>query len=167
MNKLFMIYLGGSAPGANLELHDVQFVIAPTIEETYSQLISHWFGNKKGLHLDSYKIITGADGYKIILSDTPQDSDVRLYFVNVGGYDKNNLAELHAFGLFVGYSPDDAKRKAKKRLLKNETQVHKDNCVEVEACLELSLLGDQYIHLQKSDLQYDLTPDWYGYHLIG
>lgn len=166
MQKLFMIYIGGSAPGANLEVHDVQFVIAPSIEETYTQLINRWFGNKKGLHLDSYKHILGADGYEIIISDTPQDTDLRLYFVNVGGYNKNNLAELHAFGLFVGFSPAEAKRKAKQRLLTNETQVHKDNLVEVDACLELSLLDNHYIHLRKSNQSFDLTPDWYGYHVI-
>ena len=89
-------------------------------------------------------------------------------FVNVGGYDKNNLAELHAFGLFVGYSPDDAKRKAKKRLLKRmKCKFTRIIVSRWKACLELSLLGNHYIHLQKSDLQYDLTPDWYGYHLIG
>ena len=39
LNKLFMIYLGGSASNANLELHDIQFVIAPCIEDTYERLI--------------------------------------------------------------------------------------------------------------------------------
>lgn len=166
MHKLFMIYLGGSAPRANLEVHDVQFAIAPKIEDTYTQLISLWFGNKKGLHLDSYKHIVGADGYEIIISDTPQDSDLRLYFVNLGGYDKNHLAELHDFGLFVAFSPAEAKQKAKQQLLKGQTKVHKDNLVAVDACLELSLLDNYYIHLRKTGKQYNLVPDWHGYHVI-
>ncbi|AHH47228.1 hypothetical protein X557_08060 [Francisella tularensis subsp. holarctica PHIT-FT049] len=35
MSQLFIVYLGGSAPKANIELHDVQFVIADNIEGTY------------------------------------------------------------------------------------------------------------------------------------
>ncbi len=31
-NKLFAVYLGGRAPGANIELHDVVFIVGPTIE---------------------------------------------------------------------------------------------------------------------------------------
>ena len=57
MNKLFMVYLGGSAPKANIEVHDIQFVVADKIEDTYDQLKSNWFGNITGLHLDSYKEI--------------------------------------------------------------------------------------------------------------
>ncbi len=166
LNKLFMIYLGGSASNANLELHDIQFVIAPCIEDTYERLINRWFGNTKGLHLDSYKHITGADGYEISIEAQPQQTDLKLYFVNLGGYDKNKMAEIHEFGLFVAFSPDEAKRKAKRQLLKNRYTVHKDNLMEVDSCLELSLFDQQYIHLRKSNVSYDLKPDWYGYHVI-
>jgi hypothetical protein len=167
MQQLFMVYLGGSAPSANLELHDVQFVIAPRIEDTYQQLIGNWFGNKKGLHLDAYKAIVGADGYAISLHDTPPEQDLRLYFVNVGGYHKDNLAELHEFGLFVAPNPTAAKIKAKQSLLQNATKRHKDNLVDVDNCIELSLLEKHYIHLTESTDAFDLTPDWFGYRVIG
>ena len=36
--KLFAVYLGGSAPKANIELHDVVFVTGFSLEETYSKL---------------------------------------------------------------------------------------------------------------------------------
>mgnify|MGYP006163572549 CR=1 FL=1 len=36
--QLFLVYLGGTAPGANIELHDVRFVAAPQIEQAYPQL---------------------------------------------------------------------------------------------------------------------------------
>ena len=63
MVKLFMVYLGGMSLGANIEIHDVQFVAAQTIEDTYPLLRKHWYGTPKGLHLDSYKDLMGTDGY--------------------------------------------------------------------------------------------------------
>ena len=38
MSQLFIVYLGGSATTANIELHDIQFVIGDKIEDTYEQL---------------------------------------------------------------------------------------------------------------------------------
>ena len=36
--KLFAVMLGGTAPGANTELHDAVFAVGETIESTYEQL---------------------------------------------------------------------------------------------------------------------------------
>jgi hypothetical protein len=36
--KLFAIYVGGELEGANIELHDMRFVVAPSIGETYDEL---------------------------------------------------------------------------------------------------------------------------------
>jgi hypothetical protein len=72
MSQLFIVYLGGSATKANIELHDIQFVIGDKIEDTYEQLRNNWFGTIKGLHLDSYKAIKGADSYKISLESELQ-----------------------------------------------------------------------------------------------
>ncbi|APC91947.1 MULTISPECIES: DUF1543 domain-containing protein [Francisella] len=167
MSQLFIVYLGGSAPKANIELHDIQFVIGDIIEDTYEQLRKNWFGSVKGLHLDSYKAVKGADGYKISLQDKPQVSDKKLYFVNLGGYVKSKLNELHEFGLFVATDKTQAKEKAKKSLLKNSLHQHKDNLMEVDDCLELSSINGKYIHLNPNDGKYDLKPDWFGYRVIG
>jgi hypothetical protein len=43
MSQLFRVYLGGSAPKANIELHDIQFVVGDKIEDTYEQLRNSWF----------------------------------------------------------------------------------------------------------------------------
>ncbi|WP_234395211.1 DUF1543 domain-containing protein [Acetobacter papayae] len=52
--KLYVFYLGGSAPGANLELHDIQFAIGSRPEDTYPTLARHWFGARDTLHIDAY-----------------------------------------------------------------------------------------------------------------
>ena len=49
---------------ANIELHDVRWVVGLIIEDRYDVLRRDWFGTFEGLHIDSYKNV---DGYKITL----------------------------------------------------------------------------------------------------
>ena len=64
---LYLVVLGGRAKKANVELHDVRWVVGSKIEDTYEILRKDWFGSLKGLHIDSYKKIKYIDGYKINL----------------------------------------------------------------------------------------------------
>jgi len=66
-NFLYLVVLGGRAKKANIELHDVRWVVGSKIEDTYDTLRKDWFGSPKGLHIDSYKKIRYIDGYKINL----------------------------------------------------------------------------------------------------
>jgi hypothetical protein len=45
--KLFVIYIGGTHEKALIELHDMRFVIADKIEDTYPALRNSWWGKKK------------------------------------------------------------------------------------------------------------------------
>src|SRR5690606_36946703 len=107
--QLFLVYIGGTAPGANIELHDVRFVAAARIEDTYTQLCQQWFGTVKGLHIDSYMAVNNIDGYKVSLQSEPQNTDIKLYFVNFGGYYPDKIAEQHDFMLCVAGSAAGAK----------------------------------------------------------
>ena len=40
--ELFVIYIGGIHPKAFIELHDMRFVIAEKIEDTYEELKNSW-----------------------------------------------------------------------------------------------------------------------------
>ena len=66
-NFLYLVVLGGRAEKANIELHDVRWVVGSKIESTYDTLRKDWFGSSKGLHIDSYKKIQYIDGHKINL----------------------------------------------------------------------------------------------------
>ena len=70
---LYLVVLGGRAKKANVELHDVRWVIGSKIEDTYDTLRKDWFGSSKGLHIDSYKRIKYIDGYKINLKNFQRD----------------------------------------------------------------------------------------------
>ena len=66
---LFLVVLGGRVAKANIELHDVRWVVGSRIEDTYDALRRDWFGTFKGLHIDSYKKINYVDGYKVNLKN--------------------------------------------------------------------------------------------------
>ena len=66
---LFLVVLGGRAEMANVELHDVRWVVGSKIEDTYDVLRKNWFGTLEGLHIDSFKKINYVDGYKISLKN--------------------------------------------------------------------------------------------------
>ena len=61
--KLFAIYIGGEMQGANIEVHDMRFVAAESMSDTYAELRRQWWGIKKSLHVDCWAAIESADGY--------------------------------------------------------------------------------------------------------
>ena len=143
--KLFLVVLGGRIDGCQVELHDVRFVVGPTIETTIPELQKQWVGRRRGLHLDSWMEVRQIDGYAVTLARAPSDSLEKLWFVNVGGYDPSELLELHQIGLVVAPSAAAAKARAKKRLLPTAQQRHKDDLHAVDDCLPLDLLQGWHV----------------------
>lgn len=165
--QLFMVYLGGTAPGANIELHDIRFVVAENIADSHSVLCQQWFGTVKGLHIDSYMQVKHIDGYCVSLQPTPQQSDVKLFFINFGGYYPDKIAEQHDFMLCVASSESAAKAKAKRLLLTDADSQHKDDLLQLDDCFALEHLQQWYIHLTPSGQSQPMRPDWSGYKVIG
>ncbi len=161
MKKLFVIGIGGSTSKANIEVHDVQLVIADSIENTYEILIEGWYGEH--LHLDEYKVLAGAQGYRIQIEDHPQNTELNLFFVNMGGYLKETFGEQHEYGFFVAETEKEAKEKAQKELLKNVTDTHVDGIFKVDSKLKFAEGKSAYIHLIRDGKTYSLNPDWCGY----
>ena len=42
---LYLVLLGGKAKKANIEVHDVRWVVGSKIEDTYDTLRKNWFGS--------------------------------------------------------------------------------------------------------------------------
>ena len=78
---LYLVVLGGRAKKANIELHDVRWVVGSKIEDTFDTLRKDWFGSPKGLHIDSFKKIKHIDGYKINLINFERDKIYEKQFV--------------------------------------------------------------------------------------
>ena len=74
--KLFSVFLGGRAYKCNTELHDVVFTLGEKIEDTYTDLLTKWFGLPDRLHIDSWVDLNIVEGYNICLlytSPSPRD----------------------------------------------------------------------------------------------
>ena len=172
--ELFLAVLGGRAPGCHIELHDVRFVAGATIESALPELRRQWFERREGLHLDSYMAVRAVDGFAVSLGLEPAAPRLeRLWFVNLGAYRPDSLAELHHFGLVVARTPQAAKAAAKRQWLRGALQQHKDDLAAVDDCLaieQLELLGGELWHVQlephPEGLSQSQVPDWFGYRPI-
>jgi hypothetical protein len=135
--KLFAIYIGGEIEGANIELHDMRFVVAPSIAETHEELRRQWWGIPKSLHIDCWAEIDQVDGYDVRLRADPFLGPERLYYVNLGGYADGEFLEKHKNVFVVA----DSLSKAKSRALRAAAgwrEPHRDNMYEAEQAIALS-----------------------------
>ena len=172
--QLFLVVLGGRTATSHIELHDVRFVAGASIDDTLQELRRQWFGRREGLHLDSFMAVRAIDGWAVSLRREPAaPRPERLWFVNLGAYRPDSLAELHHFGLLVARSPQAAKAAAKRQWLAGSQQQHKDDLCAVDDCLaieQLELLGGERWHLQldphPEGVSQPQVPDWFGYRRI-
>ncbi|TCW09928.1 uncharacterized protein DUF1543 [Raoultella sp. BIGb0138] len=165
--NLFMFYVGGNAGKSNIEVHDIQFVVAQTPQQAWPALRKAWFGDADKIHVDGYSRIRWADGYDVTLAKEPASGGLKLFFINAGGYRPDTLAELHEFDLFVAHDAREAKEKALDKLLRGAQQQHKDNLTAVDDCLLLDKVGDWYLHLTPNAAGVAAKPEWQGYQPIG
>ena len=183
---LFLVVLGGRADKANVELHDVRWVVGSQIEDTFNDLRNNWFGSIDGLHIDSFKKIEYIDGYKINLKNFEKikiknkkliiqnDLQKNLWFVNIGGYDPSSMQEKHEFGLVVASSSLEAKNKAISKWLSGCRKKHKDDIaslntlISCDDCQLIKNIGSWEIELiLENNLPEETNfPDWYGYKRI-
>ena len=185
-NFLYLVVLGGRSKKANIELHDVRWVVGSKIEDTYDSLRKDWFGSSKGLHIDSYKKIKYLDGYKVNLrnvenlkinnnkSSFKSNTKQNLWFVNIGGYDPSSMQEKHEFGLVIATNKLEAKNIAKSKWLVGFKKKHKDDISPIEKliscddCKLIKKIDNWEIELtpDKKFIEVNNYPDWYGYQKI-
>ena len=185
-NFLYLVVLGGRAEKANIELHDVRWVVGSKIEDTYDTLRNDWFGSSRGLHIDSYKKIQYIDGYKINLINVERNKigkkklekkiipKKNLWFVNIGGYNPTSMQEKHEFGLVIASSKLEAKNIAKSKWLIGCKKKHKDDLASLEMliscddCEPIKKIGIWEIELTPYNniIEENNYPDWYGYQKI-
>lgn len=168
--QLFLVVLGGRVAGAHIELHDVRFVAGATLESTLPALRREWFGRRRGLHIDSYMAVRQVGSFTVELRRETFGGAERLWFVNVGGYRPDLLAEEHAFGLVVAPTAAGAKRQALGEWLPQHRSRHKDDLHALEAvddCLPLEAVGGWQVHLlPAAGPAPPQHPDWFGYRPI-
>jgi hypothetical protein len=145
--KLFAIYIGGEHARANIEVHDIRFVVAQSLQDTHDELHRQWWGRPGSLHIDCWAEIDHADGFDISLRPEPYDGPERLYYVNLGGYDPADFSEKHRNIFVVADSVAKAKARAL-RSVKGWDAAHRDDLYEAEQAFALDrAAGDQRLHI--------------------
>jgi hypothetical protein len=150
--KLFAIYVGGEHPGANIEIHDMRFIVANSLRDTYAELRRQWWGKAGSLHIDCWAELDHADGYDIALRPEPFEGPERLFFVNLGGYEPAEFAERHKNAFVVAETEAKAKARAIKGVSGWEA-AHRDDLYEAEHAFALDQAGMPHrlhLHLTRS-----------------
>lgn len=149
---LLMIHVGGHTSNSNIEVHDIRFVVADKIEDSFEELKNQWYG--LDLHIDSYKEITEIDGYKIIINESSIEN---LYFINLGGIDPDKLCEVHENTFVIASSFEEAKQKGKDLIKTFKYINHVDTVVNVSKIIPLK------IGFEKGNYTYNNAGDYQGY----
>ncbi|MBB3105937.1 hypothetical protein FHS24_000428 [Psychrobacter luti] len=117
MPTLFMVQLGGRPKGRLIEQHDMFFGVAKQVSELIDDINQHWPEVKNKWHIDSYRAISKVDNYAIKLvessSQAESPNDLKLFFINLGGYQRGSFEEFHHKLLVVADSQADAIKQAK------------------------------------------------------
>ena len=94
MTKLYMLLLGSSPAGRNIEQHDIFFGIADSVKELIPQIKTFWPVDK--LHVDAFRVVTLVNGFAVkVVESGPVKNDMHLFFINLGGYKQNEFEEFH------------------------------------------------------------------------
>ncbi|WP_440464221.1 DUF1543 domain-containing protein [Psychrobacter sp. ASPA161_6] len=116
MPTLFMVQLGGRSKGRLIEQHDMFFGVANQVSELIDDINHHWPEVKNKWHIDSYRAITKIGNHSIKLVESAiRDSNngLKLFFINLGGYQQGSFEEFHYKLLIVAATQADAVKQAK------------------------------------------------------
>ena len=143
-------------------MHDVQFSIGEVIEDCFADLRSKWVGKHTECHLDAFLELKYVDGYEIVLSQNPSsNSDLKLFFVNAGGYVPQKFGELHEIGFYVGKDAEEVSIRALQFLCSDNQKPHRDDIYDVDDCIAIEKVRDSYIHLVPTEKTQDFFPMYF------
>lgn len=96
--QLYMILLGATPKGRNIEQHDIFFGIGNSVKDLLPEMIAFWPEAKGKIHVDAYRIVKKVGKYKVEVIDKADENktEIRsLFFMNLGGYKRDEFEELH------------------------------------------------------------------------
>ncbi len=118
--KLFMLLLGCKPKGRVVEQHDIFFGIGESIKDLVPEIINFWPEANGKIHIDAWREVTYVDTNRVKALSRYFDLDKResqalnkLFFINLGGYKKDQFDEFHHKMLIVAQSTTEAIQKAK------------------------------------------------------
>ena len=150
--KLFACYIGGKIANCNIEMHDTVFVVAKNTQE-FIENVRQKVTAFASFHIDSWVVLQNVDGYEIILANTKQTTENKLFFVNLGSYLAGKFGENHFMHFCVAKNRPEAIEIAKKMVSPNEELVHGDNIYNLDDCIKLDKIDDLYVNLEKNEVK--------------
>ena len=132
MLTLFMVQLGGRPKGRLIEQHDIFFGVANEVSELIDDINHHWPEVRNKWHIDSYRAISKVDNYSVKLVESSNQVEsangLKLFFINLGGYQQGSFEEFHYKLLIVAATQADAIKQAKQsQFYKQFTYKDKDS----------------------------------------
>lgn len=111
--------LGCRPSGRNTEQHDIFFGIGSTIKDLVPDMKTFWPEAKGNLHVDAWREVTVVNGYnirvvpKVEAATVSEETNDRLFFLNLGGYKAGEFDEFHYKMLIVAEDQAAAVKQAK------------------------------------------------------
>ena len=111
--------LGCRPAGRNTEQHDMLFGIAPTIKDLVPEIKAFWPEAKGVLHVDAWREVTNVNGFGIQVVEKEAENEntdaheLKLFFLNLGGYKRGEFDEFHYKMLAVAKDQASAVKQAK------------------------------------------------------
>lgn len=96
--QLYMILLGATPQGRNIEQHDIFFGIGSSVKELLPEMLAFWPEAKDKIHIDAYRIVNKVGNYKVEVIQKEEEHKIAarsLFFINLGGYKRDEFEELH------------------------------------------------------------------------
>ncbi len=109
-----MLLIGTVPPGRHTEQHDVFFTIAPSIRDVIPAAKAFWPEGVKGMHFDAWREVTLVGDYRVTVVNQPGvSSEAKLFFINLGGYKRDEFEEFHYKMIVAAPEKGDAISQAK------------------------------------------------------
>lgn len=164
--KLYMMLLGCKPKARHTEQHDIFFAVGPSLKILVPQIKNFWPDGQHNLHIDAWREVSFVDGYKIsIAKNSEQPNELSLFFINLGGYQKDVFDELHFKLIIVAQDAAEAIRKAKSEVFfktngfKGATS-HIDDKYDVDDILNINdMLSDKEFGIRIRKLTNDAEND--------
>jgi hypothetical protein len=166
--KLYMLLLGSKAPGRHVEQHDFFFGIATGLKELVPDIKKFWRGAAGNIHIDGYREVANVDGYRIRAvpkDETSIQSEERLFFINLGGYQAGKLEEQHHVILSVRKDRAQAIQDAKNTVFfktnttvdTNDARAHIDDKYGIDVD-DIYNIAEMLSPAQKTKYHIEITP---------
>ncbi|HEY0174820.1 MAG TPA: DUF1543 domain-containing protein [Pedobacter sp.] len=113
--KLYMLLLGCKPSGRHTEQHDVFFTVGSSLKDTLPAILDFWPEANGKIHIDAWREVTEVDGFSVqVVSKAAQSNGSgQLFFLNLGGYKRDEFEEPHYKLLLVGQDKAEMIKRAK------------------------------------------------------